>query len=129
MSEIFPQDYALLWTVAIALALFPAADSVGEALLVASLFGVSVGGILVVPAVAYADYFGRGSIGAIRGVTEPFVSLGQAIGAVFSGLVYDLTGSYHHAFVVLAVTAVATIVVLSMIKPPSRVSLVHPDAT
>ena len=39
----------------VALFLFPSVNTVWQALLVASLFGVSVGGILVVPAVAYAN--------------------------------------------------------------------------
>ncbi|MFB3120114.1 MAG: MFS transporter, partial [Stenotrophomonas maltophilia] len=102
----------------VALFLFPSVDTVWQALLVASLFGVSVGGILVVPAVAYANYFGRRSIGVIRGVTEPFVSLGQAIGAVFSGLVFDITGSYHFAFLTLAVFGIAAIGLILLTKPP-----------
>ena len=102
----------------VALFLFPSVNTVWQALLVASLFGLSVGGILVVPAVAYANYFGRRSIGVIRGVTEPFVSLGQAIGAVFSGLVFDITGSYHFAFITLAVFGIAAIGLILLTKPP-----------
>ncbi len=102
----------------VALFLFPSVNTVWQALLVASLFGVSVGGILVVPAVAYANYFGRRSIGVIRGVTEPFVSLGQAIGVVFSGLVFDITGSYHFAFITLAVFGIAAIGLILLTKPP-----------
>ena len=73
---------------------------------------------MVVPVVAYADYFGRRSLAAIRGVTEAFVSLGQAIGAVFSGLIFDFTGSYHYAFATLAVLGFATMLVLLLAKPP-----------
>jgi len=102
----------------VALFLFPSVNTVWQALLVASLFGLSVGGILVVPAVAYANYFGRRSIGVIRGVTEPFVSLGQAIGVVFSGLVFDITGSYHFAFITLAVIGIAAIGLILLTKPP-----------
>lgn len=105
-----------------ALFLLPSANTVWEALLVASLFGVAVGGILVVPAVAYANYFGRQSIGIIRGITEPFVSLGQAIGAVFSGLVFDLTGSYHTAFMTLAVFGIATVGLILLTKPPKTMA-------
>ena len=109
---------AVALLMAAALALFPVVNSIWEALLTASIWGVAVGGILVVPAVAYANYFGRQSIGAIRGITEPFVSLGQAVGAVFSGLVFDLTGSYHAAFITLAVLGVATIGLILLTKPP-----------
>ena len=101
-----------------ALALFPVVNTIWEALLTASIWGVAVGGILVVPAVAYANYFGRQSIGALRAIPEPFVSLGQAVGAVFSGLVFDLTGSYHAAFVTLAILGLATIGLILLTKPP-----------
>jgi len=109
---------AVALLMAAALALFPLVNTIWEALLTASIWGVAVGGILVVPAVAYANYFGRQSIGAIRGITEPFVSLGQAVGAVFSGLVFDLTGNYHAAFVTLAILGVATIGLILLTKPP-----------
>ena len=103
---------------AIALVLFPFANTGIEALFVASLFGGAVGGILVVPVVAYANYFGRQSQSALRGVTEPFVSLGQAIGALFSGIVYDVTGSYRLAFIVLAIIGFVAVAMLLMTRPP-----------
>ena len=105
---------------AVALVLFPIADTVVEALMVASIFGMAVGGILVVPVVAYANYFGRQSLSAIRGVTEPLVSFGQAIGAVFSGIIYDVTGSYKDAFVILGVLGFATIAMLLATRAPRR---------
>ena len=74
--------YAMVALVmAVALALFVFADTVLLGYIAAGLFGLAVAGILVVPAVAYANFF---SLGTIRGVTEPFTSLGQAIGAVSS---------------------------------------------
>ncbi len=109
---------ALLMTAA--LALFTIADTPVEALVAASMFGAAVGGILVVPVVAYADYFGRRSLSAIRGVTEPFVSLGQAIGALFSGIIYDATGSYKDAFFVLSILGFATIGMLLLTRAPVR---------
>jgi MFS family permease len=111
---------------ALALVLFPMADTTAEALVVASIFGTAVGGILVVPVVAYANYFGRRSLSAIRGVTEPFVSLGQAIGALFSGIIYDVTGSYKDAFLILAILGFATIAMLLATREPRRVGAGSP---
>ena len=105
---------------AVTLVLFPIADTTVKARVVASLFGAAVGGILVVPVVAYANYFGRRSLSAIRGVTEPFVSLGQAIGALFSGIVYDVTGSYKDAFLVLSILGFVAIVMLLATRAPVR---------
>ena len=121
MVERVPVRYcyaAVALVMVVSLFLFPSVTTVWQALLAASLFGVSVGGILVVPAVAYANYFGRRSIGVIRGVTEPFVSLGQAVGAIFSGLVFDISGSYHFAFITLALVGVGTIGLILLTKPP-----------
>ena len=108
---------------AVALVLFPIADTIAEALTVAAIFGMAVGGILVVPVVAYANYFGRQSLSAIRGVTEPLVSLGQAIGAVFSGIVYDVTGSYKDAFLILGILGFATIGMLLATSAPKRMDV------
>ena len=108
---------------AVACGLFIVADTVAVAFFAAGLFGVAVAGILVVPAVAYANFFGRQSLGTIRGVTEPFTSLGQAIGAVASGLVYQFAGSYGIAFVIYAVLGGITALALLLARPP-----MHPQA-
>lgn len=100
--------------------LFATADSVAEALLYASMFGFALGGLIIVPPVAFANYFGRGSLGAIRGVTEPFTSLGQAIGAVLSGAIFDITGSYSVAFTTYAVLGTMTIVLILAARPPRK---------
>ena len=111
---------AVALVMAAASALFLKVDSSAEALAIASLFGFGVGGIIVLPPVAFADYFGRPSLGAIRGVTEPFVSLGQAIGAVFSGVIFDVTESYGAAFLTFAALSALTILVLLAARPPVR---------
>ncbi len=107
---------------AVASGLFVVADTVALAFCAAGLFGLAVAGILVVPAVAYANFFGRQSLGTIRGVTEPFTSLGQAIGAVASGLVYQFAGGYGIAFVIYAVLGAITALALLLARPP-----VHPQ--
>ena len=89
--------------------LFSTADNVTEAWVYASLFGTALGGMLVVPSVAMADYFGRASLGTIRGFTEPFVSFSQAIGALLSGIIFDITGSYDYAFYTLSIVAMVAI--------------------
>ena len=121
MSEKIPVRYvfagvALL--MAVSIALFATVDTAAEAYGYAFLFGAAVGGIIVVPPVAYADYFGRQSLGVIRGVTEPFVALGQAIGSVLSGAVFDITGTYQSVFLAYAALGAAVMVLLFLAKPP-----------
>ena len=123
IAERLPVRYVLAAVsvaVAVPALLFLTADTTAKALTFSSLFGFGVGGMLSVPPVAYADYYGRRSLGAIRGVTEPFTSLQQAIGAVASGIVYDLTGSYAIALVAFAILGGLTAVALLFARPPSR---------
>ena len=120
--EKLPVSYtyaAVALVMAVAVAMFAVVNTAVPAYLAAGLFGVAVAGILVVPAVAYANFFGRESLGRIRGVTEPFTSLGQAIGAVASGLIFQLAdGSYTGAFAAYTVLAVITAGGLLLVRRP-----------
>lgn len=109
---------ALVMTVGVALVVN--ADTAVEAIVYSSILGTSIGGILVVPPVAFANYFGRSSIGVIRGVTEPFASGGQAVAVLFSGIIFDSTGSYHAAYLTFAALGAVTMVMLLLTKPPRR---------
>ena len=122
-AEKFPVRYVLSG-VAVGVAgpalLFLWADTTAAALVYSSLFGFGVGGMLSVPPIAFADYYGRQSLGAIRGVTEPFTSLEQAVGAVASGIVFDLTHSYDIALVAFAILGALTAVFVLFARPPGR---------
>jgi MFS family permease len=95
-------------------------DSAAIAFVAAGTFGVGLGALLVVPPVAIANYFGRRSLGAIRGFTEPFVSGAQAIGAVGAGLVYDLTDSYSLTFPVFTGAALAAALLIVAVRRPTK---------
>ena len=91
------------------------------------LLGLLVWAIALLPVVLLmaerpedANFFGRRSLGAIRGVTEPFATLGQAIGALASGAAYDLTDSYGAAFIAFALLGAFTVVLVLFAKPPRR---------
>lgn len=60
----------------------------------ASCFGVGIGGVLTVLPLAWADYFGRHSFGAIRGIALTVQVTAQASGPLLSGLLRDFTGNY-----------------------------------
>ena len=62
--------------------------------LAAVFFGISIGGILTVLPIAWADYFGRKSFGAIRGVALSIQVVAQATGPLVSGILRDQTGDY-----------------------------------
>jgi len=102
--------------------LFLLVDSEATAFTVALVFGIGLGGLLVVPPVAIAHYFGRNSLGAIRGATEPFVSGGQAIGAIGAGLIFDYTGSYQNTFPTFTAAAIIAIILLVFTRRPKKKS-------
>ena len=93
--------------------------SVTTAFIVSAVIGIVGSGGNVIPPVAYASYFGRSSIGNIRGVGETGVQIGQTIGPVLSGLAFDINGSYQVAFLTFAVLALMGAGLISFSKPPN----------
>lgn len=83
-----------------------------DAYLAAAIFGAGVGGLMTLVPIAWADYFGRRSYGAIRGIALSVQVLGQASGPVLSGALRDHTGSYARSlesFAVLAAISALTV--------------------
>ena len=115
---------AVALTMTLGAFLFTTSGSIPEPILpyalfsFSALFGIGLGGMLSVPPVAYADYYGRQSLGVIRGVTEPFTSGGQAIGAIAMGAVFDIAGSYYIAFVAFTIVGAVTALLLQLARPP-----------
>ena len=103
--------------------LFLQVDSAPIAFGVALVFGIGLGGLLVVPPVVIADYFGRRSLGAIRGLTEPFVSGGQALGGIAAGIIFDLQGTYERTFSMFTVAAVIGAILVLLARRPK-----HPNS-
>jgi len=88
--------------------------------LAAGFFGIVSAGSNVVPSVMYANYFGRSSLGKIRGLGEVGVLLGQATGPVIAGVLFEMRGSYSMIFSVFVVLALACSVLVLKAKPPVR---------
>ena len=101
------------------LLLFLASNIVG-AFAAAVLIGLVAAGGNITPAVVYADYYGRASLGKIRGIGEVGVLLGQSTGPLLAGLVFDLRGNYALIFVVYAAIAAAGSVVVLWARRPRR---------
>ncbi len=99
------------------LLLFFASGIVG-ALAAAALIGLVAAGGNIIPAVVYADYFGRTSLGKIRGIGETGVLVGQSTGPLLAGLVFDLQGSYTVIFITFsAIAAFGSLLVLNARRP------------
>jgi MFS transporter, OFA family, oxalate/formate antiporter len=88
--------------------------------LAAAIFGASVGGLMTLLPIAWADYFGRRSYGAIRGVALTAQVLGQACGPVLSGALRDHTGSYVRSLQSFAVLAALSALTALWARPPAH---------
>jgi len=86
----------------------------------AVLFGIGIGGLMTMLPLAWANYFGRQSFGAIRGIALTVQVLAQAAGPVFSGLLRDLTGDYALSLTCFAVLGFGGALAVLFARPPSR---------
>ncbi len=96
-----------------------AATATPEFTLAAAIFGLGIGGLLTLPPVAWADYYGRRSYGAIRGVALTFQVLAQAAGPLLSGVLRDATGSYALSLECFAALSVLAVIAALFARPPA----------
>ena len=102
-----------------ALLLFLTSNLAG-AFAAAVLIGLVAAGGNITPAVVYADYYGRASLGKIRGIGETGVLLGQSTGPLLAGLVFDLRGSYTLIFIAYATIAAGGSLLVLNARRPAR---------
>jgi len=82
----------------LALLLFLPFDSLVSLYVISALFGLFQGGIVPAYAIIIREYFPPAEAGARVGTVLMFTLFGMALGGWMSGKVFDLTGSYHAAF-------------------------------
>src|SRR5215475_12106965 len=95
-----------------------AVDGTEQAYGAAGLFGLGLGGVLTLVPMAWADYFGRESYGAIRGVALSLQVMAQAAGPLLSGALRDWSGNYADSLTLLgALAAMAAVAALAARRP------------
>ena len=85
-----------------------------------SLFGAGLGSGAVVRGVIWATYFGRASVGTIRGMVGPVELASNGVGPPAMGLIYDVTGAYTIAFWTAVALMLTSAVLMSTARPPRR---------
>jgi MFS family permease len=83
----------------IALLLFLPFDGLVSLFVISALFGLFQGGIVPSYAIIIREYFPPGEAGARVGTVLMFTLFGMALGGWMSGKIFDITGSYHAAFI------------------------------
>jgi cyanate permease len=84
------------------------------------LYGIGLGGGWVLQELVWATYFGRVSLGMVRGLGILVTHAFGAAGAPFFGFVHDLTGSYELSFVIFVVALVVSALLSLMVRAPRK---------
>ncbi|HYW87347.1 MAG TPA: MFS transporter [Chloroflexota bacterium] len=89
-----------------------------EGFIAACWFGAGIGGVLTVLPLAWADYFGRASFGAIRGAALTVQVTAQAAGPLLSGLLRDAYGTYVASLTCFAALSLLSVLAALLVHPP-----------
>jgi len=88
------------------------------------LYGTGLAGSFVLREVIWANFFGRNSLGTVRGLSMLFSHLFAASGAPFFGFLHDRTGSYDLSFTLFSCALfTSAFLVLFARKPPQPINL------
>ena len=88
-----------------------------------AIFGLGIGGMMFLQSFIWADYFGRESVGSIRGLVNPINLVIGGLGAPAAGYVRDITGSYDPAW--WAGVALMTFAAALTVLTPAPTKLTH----
>lgn len=84
------------------------------------LFGLGAGCSQVAAELIWANFFGRLSLGTVRGISYPLQSLFASAGPLLVGIMYDVSGSYHSAFAMMMVGCLISAGLVQLARPPRR---------
>lgn len=109
------QAFAVLWVLQ--------ANALWEAIIFGLLYGFGMGGLVPLHTAMRSRQFGSRHIGAIMGISSPFIMLAQAGGQPFSGWVFDTTGTYRTAFIIFVGCYLTAIAIALTLRDPQKAIL------
>lgn len=80
-------------------------------------YGFAHGALFTVVSPTVAEFFGTDSHGMIFGVLLFCGTLGGSVGPLLAGYMFDQTGTYRTAFIMLTIMALAGVILITMMKP------------
>ena len=84
-------------------------------------WGFGFGGTVPLSEFIWAKYFGRVHIGAVRGISLPYIVVFQALGPILGGIYFDHLGSYTGVFAgFLVAHLIGAIVILASREPSAK---------
>jgi MFS family permease len=84
------------------------------------LYGVGLAGSFIIREVIWANFFGRASLGTVRGMSLLFSHLFAASGAPFFGFLFDAVGSYNLSFTAFAAALFTSSILILLARPPKK---------
>jgi sugar phosphate permease len=84
------------------------------------LYGTGLAGSFVLREVIWANFFGRTSLGTVRGLSLFFSHLCTASGAPFFGFLQDRMGSYDLSFTIFSCALFTSAFLILLATPPQR---------
>lgn len=84
------------------------------------LYGIGLGGSMVLPDIIWASYFGRLSLGTVRGLGLLLTHSFAAVGPPFFGFLFDASGSYLLSFSLFIMALVSSAFLCLFFRPPQK---------
>ena len=82
------------------------------------LYGIGLGGNMVLPDILWASYYGRRSLGRIRGMGLFISHMLAAAGPPFFGFLFDITGGYGLSFAIFGAILILSALLSLLLRPP-----------
>lgn len=111
---------ASIWLAAIGVIILVLANDLPAIWLYAIVGGAGIGGLSALQSVVTAQLFGRRSFGTVSGLQNPLNQVAAAVAVPFAGFMYDATGTYNLAMLVVVAAAMAASVTLLMLPRTSK---------
>jgi MFS family permease len=84
------------------------------------LYGIGLGGSWVLQELIWATYYGRVSLGMVRGLGILITHAVGAAGAPFFGFIHDATGSYLSSFIMFVFALMVAALVGLLVQAPTK---------
>ena len=85
--------------------------------LFAGIFGFAFGGLWTLPTLAVAEIFGLRAHSTILGFVAFIGLMGESLGPVLAGYIFDVTGSYQLVFSICTIVSTISIIFVLLLNP------------
>jgi sugar phosphate permease len=84
------------------------------------IYGIGLGGSQVLQELIWANYYGRTSLGTVRGMGIFVTFIFGAAGAPFFGFLHDVTGTYMISFVLFVMAVLVSALLILTVRTPRK---------